>query len=663
MRRAAVAALAAIALGVLSASAGGTTQRAAAGYRILLVSDRDGVKRGYSMRPDGSRLTPLLPRGSTLVPVGLSADGSTIAYRDRRPKHPAGFYVSRADGSGLHRVLRDDAGSAVLSPDGRLLAFGERTGVWIVGTNGHGRRRLMQRPDAPAAWSPDGKALALVRSIGDVAGVLVVRPLHGTGHAVAWAEFEGIEWSPDGRWIAYADDANDLPRSLWLVRPNGHGRHRIARNIWSFSWSPDGKSLAYTNAGDVVVVGVDGRGRRLGLSSKYVSSVTWLPEGRLAVTTEDSAQISIVRRDGHGLRRLTSGGSNAVVGWTRLPPVLPPVRPVPPTERAVGTRTLDVRAQIGAIAADGERIAFITGPTRTDCDHIAIWTPSSRSVARPAGAPCDQPLEYRDSLGPIALSGTNVAWRSEECCGNNEYTHVVAGGLPYPRSGASGVADAAVGRDGGSGTVADGPVGHGNLMTFAIEDFCVKGGPPDYGDTCPPGVGPIDMTEIWRLGGGGRCPVDGRPVGGCSVVAKFDSEAHVLDVDAGRIVVETPTNLEVLTPDGRVVRSLPFTGTAALSGTRLAVGSIAGVDVYDVRSGRRTARFSGLSDLQDLEGDILVAAPADGVILRRLDTGRMITLAAGSGDRARLERPGLFLVGDHRIAFVPMREIRRRLGD
>jgi hypothetical protein len=653
MKHVFAAVLAAVALGGLSASAGGTTQRAAAGYRILLVSDRDGVKRAYSMQPDGSRLTPLLPRGSTLVPAGLSADGSTIGYRDRRTRHPNGFYVSRADGSGLHRVLRGPAGSPLLSPDGKLLAAGERSGIWIVGTNGRGRRRLTQRGvDAPAAWSPDGKALAFVRSIGDVAGVLVVRPLHGESREVAWAEFEGVEWSPDGRWIAYADDA-----TLWLVRPNGRGRHRIARAVGSFSWSPDGKSLAYTTGEDAVVVGVDGRGSRLGLAGQGVSSVTWLPDGRLALTTHYPAQVEIVRRNGHGLRRLTSWGSNAVVGWTRLAPVLSPARPVPPTERVVGPRRLDVRAEIGAIAADGARIAFITGATRTDCDHIAIWTPSSRSVARPLGAPCDQPREYRDSLGAIALAGTHMAWRSEECCGNSHHTHVSAARLPYPRSGGSELADAAFG-PGGEGDLADGPVGHGNLMTFAVEDFICAEPAPGVED-CPPG--PTDTT-VWRLGGGGRCPSDGRPVG-CSVVAKIDGEAHVLDVDAGRIVVGTPTGVEVLTVDGHVVRALPLgPDAAALSGNRLAIETIAGVDVYDVRTGRRTARFSGLSDLQGLEGDVLVAAPAEGVILRRLDTGRSITIAAGSDDRARLERPGLFLVGPHRITFTPMREIRRRLG-
>ena len=633
-------------------------------YHILLTSNRDGLVRGYSIRPDGSRLTPLLPPGSALVPAEVSADGSTIGYRDRSREHSTGFYVSRADGSGLHRALRGQVKSALLSPGGRLVAFtGGRPGVWIVGANGRGLRRLTRRALDPWAWSPDGKALALVRSVGDYAGILVVRPLHGTARALAWAEFDAIAWSPDGRWIAYSDDAGDRT-SLWLVRPNGNGRHRIARDIGSFSWSLDGKSLAYTNGGDVVVAGVDGRGRRLGLSDHAVSSATWLPDGRLALTTRIPEQISIVGRDGHSLRRLTDAGSNFVVGWTRLAPVRPPARPLVPTERVVSPRRLAVRAKIGPIAADGARIAFITGPTRADCDHVAVWTPSARSVRRPVPAPCGEPHQYVDSLGPVALAGTRLAWGSEGCCGNNEYTNVVEATLPYPTSPWSYVAEAALSRGENGGTLVTGPVGHGSLLVFGIQSFCDAEASPGDEYACPPGQADQSLgTTVWRLGGGGRCPGEGRPVGGCSAVAKVEGAATVLAVDSSRIVVGTATGVEVLTASGHVIRTFPVTAKAAgLSGSRLAVETDDAIDVYDVASGRRTAHFPDATDLQDLEGDILVVAPSAGVILRRLGTGRAITVAAGTGVSAQLERQGLFVAGEHWITFTPMREIRRRLG-
>lgn len=117
------------------------TKARAGGYWILLESNRDGVARGYSVRPDGSRLTPLLSRGHALDPVAVSRDGGTIAYRDRQ----FAIYVSRANGTGVRRLVRETGFDAALSDDGRLLAFvtsGTRDTISVVGTDGRGRRRL-----------------------------------------------------------------------------------------------------------------------------------------------------------------------------------------------------------------------------------------------------------------------------------------------------------------------------------------------------------------------------------------------------------------------------------------------------------------------------------------------------------------------------------------
>ena len=57
-----------------------------------------------------------------------------------------------------------------------------------------------------------------------------------------------------------------------------------------------------------------------------------------------------------------------------------------------------------------------------------------------------------------------------------------------------------------------------------------------------------------------------------------------------------------------------------------------------------------------------MTAMAKKVTLRRLGGGHTTRLGAAGYARARLEGPGLFVAGGHRVTFVPMADILRRLG-
>src|SRR5438067_2002675 len=143
---------------------GGRTTAAGGAPRVLLSSDRDGETRAYSVRPDGSRLTSLLPRSRALRPAAVSRDGGWIAYTDTS-SDPAGnndLVVVRPDGTHRHRVARD-VGTFAWSPDGRRLAFsGHIQDVGVVDVDGRGLRRLGLSLDVGSEpWSTDGRRLAL----------------------------------------------------------------------------------------------------------------------------------------------------------------------------------------------------------------------------------------------------------------------------------------------------------------------------------------------------------------------------------------------------------------------------------------------------------------------------------------------------------------------
>jgi hypothetical protein len=654
--RALAVVVAALAVGGLSSSAADTAARAV-GDRIILTSNRTGTIRGYSIRADGSRLTPLLGPRSRLAPAAVSGNGSTIAYVSAWLTPPAGIYVSRASGAGLRRVAPPPASDPVLSRDGRLVAFTTRKpGIWIVGADGRGLRRLTSRQDAMPEWSPDGKAVLFFRLIGEYAGVIVVQPLRGTRRVLTWTLDNRAKWSPDGRWIAYKKNENEL----WVVRPSGARRQRIARQADTFDWAPDGRRLAFTTggfgagSGDVAVVGLGGRARRL-RPPFYVGAVRWAPDGRrLALVGGDYSDIWTIGVDGRGLRRVTNEGSNAFLGWTRLAPVRAPARPIPRTERVVGPDTLTTRAPIGEIAADGPRVAFSVGTTATDCRHVAVWTPDRRSVRRLPDRPhpCGD-ISIRDDLASVRLAGTRAAWIVRGG-GNTLEEHVVTATLERPTT---------VGFQAGSSTndlsgrFITGLAGEGDLVAFSVEERCDPTDPDDR--TCPRDR-PRDISDrvigatVYRLSGAGPSPV-----------TRENGPLAVLAVDAGRIAVRTGTGIRLLSETGSVLRNLPLRAeVAVLSGDRLAVRTPTAVDVYDVASGRLAASVPvpRNATLEDLDGEILVTASGSTVTLRRLADGRTATFEVTGRARAQLERPGLFLAGDRRMTFVPMAAVVRRLG-
>ena len=197
------------------------------------------------------------------------------------------------------------------------------------------------------------------------------------------------------------------------------------------AWSPDGQRLAFTDYTGVFVVRVNSRPRPLGASITpkplLSPALTWSPDGRRLMLSahegDDPDQIWVVGSDGRGLRRLTSAGANNPLGWTRLRPVLPPAAPVPTNERVLGANTIATRGPIGLLSADGERVAFVSATTATDCEHVDAWTPAKKSILRvsqPLPAPCSFKNVGLVGYGvyELALAGSRVAWSDIVGCGN-----------------------------------------------------------------------------------------------------------------------------------------------------------------------------------------------------------------------------------------------------
>ena len=337
---------------------------------------------------------------------------------------------------------------------------------------------------------------------------------------------------------------------------------------------------------------------------------------------------------------------------------------------AAAPATQSARSTSGAIlalAADGDRAAFVVQGRFKQCMSVMVWQPTRRRIDALQLARACETNDRGGRTGPpsVALAGSRAAWR--QISGGNSLETILRTASLQSRPplfiGAGSTND-------GVGSFAGKPVGDGALLAYTLDQRCdsngAESGRPDT--QCPPELETGDIVEstVWKLGGPLRC-------GGivtvktltCSVVAKADGELTVLAVDAGRIVVRTGSGVRVLTSSGRLIRNLPVRPLgAALSGNRLALRTDSSVEVYDIRSGDLTTRLPAASGLrlQDLNNDILVTATGGTVTLRSLGNGRTSTLQPGRTAYAQLEPSGLFVAGARRVTFMPMRDVLRRLG-
>ncbi len=647
-------------------SAARRTAAPAADSWIVIASNRDGVNRAYSIRPDGSRLTPLL-RGRRLVPIQVSQNGEAVAYTTHWTGEGA-IYLSRASGAGLHRLAKDSVGGLTLSHDGRWIVYSPSSVdvVWIVRSDGRGRRRLFRCSCGAFDWSPNGKSLlleAFKETLAGYKGAVVVRPLRGKRRVIArygedsgnHGDAEGATWSPDGRWIAYLDtEDNDAKIGLYVVRPNGARLHQIVRGaVLTIAWSPNGRKLAFTREnGQLGVVGVDGRGLRRVPLQATAHNVEWSPDGqRLAVEAssgEDPPQIFVLGEDGRDARRLTAEGRNVLVGWTKRAPVAPPAPPIPPSARVVDARSVATLTPITALSADGTRVAFVPKARPSDCERTAVWAPGEGSITRfDLPEPC--PPEAR-RVRDVTLAGSRIAWTLRAPESDGECSVVLKTAvLVNPRPLSINEVES-------------------NKASCAPDSYHVRGD----GDLLVFN----DRSLLKRIGTGRTtCDSDRTSGAGICSTLRRNLAGSVDSVSGTSIAVRRPGAVTVFDERGQLVRQFPFAPAdvraARLDGGRLVVWRFGVLEVYDVATGTRVGSHTlpvGFR-LVDVDGGVAVLLGGAAITLLRLDDGASRTITPGGAPvLADLEPPGLYYSyatgGGGRITLLPRNEAEpaRRAG-
>lgn len=310
------------------------------GSTIAFTSARDGGRNVFLMNADGSNVRQVTREDNSFSLTGWTPDGKTVlahaaregdVYRETRP------YVIQVDGSNIER-LHDAFGSeAVMSPNGRWVAF-TRGGAWWD-------RRGYRGPDARDIWlyevesgafkqitdwaGNDGmaqwagnNALVFVSDREDNTYNLFRMDLGGDGSPRGVRQltrFTGEEFA-DGVWsfdvsrdgrraVLHAWDglyALDLRNrnvsNLLEVRGSEDSNDPfemmdVSRRVGEAALSPDGKTMAYVAYGEVFVQNIEDDGRptrRVTDSHAHDREIAWSPCGtRLYFSSDRDGSFSI----------------------------------------------------------------------------------------------------------------------------------------------------------------------------------------------------------------------------------------------------------------------------------------------------------------------------------------------------------------------------------
>jgi TolB protein len=309
------AALAALALGPVSATYPGENSRIAFGIRGAA-----GTANIFSVRPDGTGIRQLTTGTAFTLCPAFSADGSTIAYCSN-----AGgafeIWTMRPNGT-QHRQLTHLGGFAIFpdySPDGSKIAFSGTEGtaesdqIYVVNARTGGSLRALTScagfsagcfNDYPA-WSPDGSKILFSHgddtdANGDPVNqqIWVMDADGGHQHPLTTGlapKDQVPDWSPDGSKIAYASGFGDS-EGIWVMNADGSHQHQLSGCLpadpspcaqgsdWATSWSPDGTKIAFLRAlpggtdRPVMVMNADGSGQHRITTSPILPGVpAWQP--------------------------------------------------------------------------------------------------------------------------------------------------------------------------------------------------------------------------------------------------------------------------------------------------------------------------------------------------------------------------------------------------
>jgi dipeptidyl aminopeptidase/acylaminoacyl peptidase len=196
------------------------------GRWLLMTSAVDGRFTLCRCEIDTGALTPLTSHAFNDDRGEISLDGEWIAFDAHTTGQDRGLFVTRADGSQLHRLPLQDAANPKWSPGGQHIAFSamresDDVGVFDLETGSVRWLAASRWDEWGATWSPDGKFLAYIENEDGSHSIHVVHVETGeriTTIAPEDGVIESAMFARGGNSIVFTFSNHRTPNSLWEYR-------------------------------------------------------------------------------------------------------------------------------------------------------------------------------------------------------------------------------------------------------------------------------------------------------------------------------------------------------------------------------------------------------------------------------------------------------------
>ena len=269
-----------------------------------LKRDTDSADRrritDFSARPKNSNL--LVKRLAQIGGVVLGILTLVLGYqayrRTSRPRDDLKIRQLTASSA------QDFIEYALISPDGKYLAYSEKAGSLFLSLIETGETRVLVPASGdvfPVSWFPGGTQLLITKYDGSLWKVSVL-----TGALTKLGpDSTNASVSPDGTQIVYW---NDSTHEVWVMGPNGENGQRVmvvgpSSYLMALAWAPNGQRFVYEisrgaadGQADIVVESLDVQGKQQpkvivsnrDLPTGNEASLWWLPDERVIYSLDDS---------------------------------------------------------------------------------------------------------------------------------------------------------------------------------------------------------------------------------------------------------------------------------------------------------------------------------------------------------------------------------------